>query len=315
MSKQIAIIGECMIEFSVTGKTCQTGFGGDTLNTAIYLARLSGSQTQIHYVTALGIDPFSQQMLTSWQQEQIDTDLVQQLTDKMPGLYTIVTDGQGERAFYYWRSNSAAKFWLQTPDTPAICQHIAETDYVYLSGISLAILDPSSLAALMALLAEVKRRGGQLIFDNNYRPALWADKPSAKQAYAQILALTDIAFLTLDDEMALWDDLSYESALERTQHFGVPEIVIKRGADCCLIQSGDDFFAVPALRVPAERIIDTTAAGDSFSAGYLAARLAGQTPVKAAELGHLLASTVIQFRGAIIPLHNMPIIEYQLDEC
>lgn len=55
-----------------------------------------------------------------------------------------------------------------------------------------------------------------------------------------------------------------------------------------------------------EKIIDTTAAGDSFSAGYLAKRLVGASVEEAARRGHLTASTVIQFRGAIIPQEDMP---------
>ena len=52
--------------------------------------------------------------------------------------------------------------------------------------------------------------------------------------------------------------------------------------------------------------MDTTAAGDSFSAGYLAVRLTGGDAESAAKRGHLTASTVIQYRGAIIPREAMP---------
>ena len=53
-------------------------------------------------------------------------------------------------------------------------------------------------------------------------------------------------------------------------------------------------------------VVDTTSAGDSFNAGYLAARLNGQPAVDAAKAGHRLASVVIQHRGAIIPVTAMP---------
>jgi len=63
---------------------------------------------------------------------------------------------------------------------------------------------------------------------------------------------------------------------------------------------------VPAVKLPKEKVIDTTAAGDSFSAGYLAVRLTGASAENAAKRGHLTASTVIQYRGAIIPREAMP---------
>jgi len=47
--------------------------------------------------------------------------------------------------------------------------------------------------------------------------------------------------------------------------------------------------------------VDTTAAGDSFNAGYLSARLNGQSPIEAAHLGQQIASIVVQHPGAIVP--------------
>src|SRR5699024_12069220 len=74
---RVAIIGECMVELHKQGAYYKQSFGGDTLNTALYLSRLTHQQGIItSYVTGLGKDPFSQQMLTAWQQEAINTDLV-----------------------------------------------------------------------------------------------------------------------------------------------------------------------------------------------------------------------------------------------
>lgn len=306
--KKIAIIGECMIELSEKGENIKRGFGGDTLNTAVYLARQSDTeQLRVDYVTALGTDSFSDQMIAAWQQEQVQTGLIQRLDNKMPGLYFIETDEHGERTFWYWRSDAAARYWLDSPQSDAICQQLAHYDYLYLSGISLAILPAASREKLMALLSACRQNGGKVIFDNNYRPRLWADKSSAQQAYAAMLQHTDIAFLTLDDEHLLWGEQPLEAVLTRTRNAGVQEIVIKRGAESCLVSVGaSPLYDVPAIKLAKEKVIDTTAAGDSFSAGYLALRLQGAAPDAAAARGHLTASTVIQHRGAIIPLSAMP---------
>jgi len=306
--KKIAIIGECMIELSEKGQHIQRGFGGDTLNTAVYLARqCDQQQLQVAYVTALGTDSFSESMLAAWQQENVQTALIQRLDHKMPGLYFIETDDAGERTFWYWRSDAAARFWLEGPESEAICAQLVHYDFLYLSGISLAILPSASREKLMSLLHTCRQNGGNVIFDNNYRPRLWADPRDAQHAYAAMLRHTDIVFLTLDDEHLLWGEQPLEAVFARTRAAGVKEIVIKRGAEACLVAVDDEPpQAIPALQLAKEKVIDTTAAGDSFSAGYLAVRLAGGSAADAAARGHLIASTVIQHRGAIIPRSAMP---------
>ncbi|MGP2541155.1 sugar kinase [Yersinia sp. 2541 StPb PI] len=312
-SKNIAVIGECMIELSQKGTDLSRGFGGDTLNTAVYIARQVSKQAlNVHYVTALGTDNFSEEMLAAWQQEQIHTDLIQRMDNKLPGLYFIETDNTGERTFYYWRNDAAARFWLTSPAADEICQRLEKFDYLYLSGISLAILDSTSRQRLLQLLRACRANGGKVIFDNNYRPRLWQSKQETQEAYRDMLACTDIAFLTLDDEDMLWGEKPLEQVIASTQALGVSEIIIKRGADSCIVWVKDGFEAhqydVPAVKLPKEKVVDTTAAGDSFSAGYLAVRLTGGSAHDAAVRGHLTASTVIQYRGAIIPLAAMPAV-------
>ncbi|SUG53336.1 2-dehydro-3-deoxygluconokinase [Salmonella enterica subsp. diarizonae] len=308
MSKKIAVIGECMIELSQKGADVQRGFGGDTLNTSIYIARqVDSAALTVHYVTALGTDSFSQQMLEAWQHENVDTSLTQRMeivcqvsiTSKPTTLASVPsTTGVTKR-----RRNSG---W-ESEQTAAICKSLATFDYLYLSGISLAILSPASRDKLLSLLRECRDNGGKVIFDNNYRPRLWTSREETQQVYQKMLECTDIAFLTLDDEDALWGKKPVEEVIARTHATGVQEVVVKRGADSCLVSiQGEALIDVPAVKLPKEKVIDTTAAGDSFSAGYLAVRLSGGSATDAAKRGHLTASTVIQYRGAIIPHDAMP---------
>ncbi|TCV95588.1 2-dehydro-3-deoxygluconokinase [Biostraticola tofi] len=304
----IAVIGECMIELSQKGTDVKRGFGGDTLNTSVYISRLVEAKAlNVHYVTALGTDSFSNDMIAAWQQEGVDTSLIQRMDNRLPGLYYIETDDSGERTFFYWRNEAAARFWLESDQAEGICRQLAQFDYLYLSGISVAILSPESRSRLVGLLKACRANGGKVIFDNNYRPRLWDSVETTRDAYRQILSCTDIAFLTLDDEDMLWGKLPVEEVINRTREWGVQEIVIKRGAESCLVSTEQgDLLEIPAVKLPKEKVVDTTAAGDSFSAGYLAVRLTGGDAEAAASSGHLTASTVIQYRGAIIPRDAMP---------
>ncbi|BCL74477.1 ketodeoxygluconokinase [Jeongeupia sp. HS-3] len=293
-----------MVELQREGAALTYRFGGDTLNTAVYLSRLvDHARIDVAYVSALGIDTLSDEMLAAWQAEAIATRLVQRLADKLPGMYLIETDARGERSFHYWRNDSAARYWLQGPGVAAVIAALEGADVVYLSGISLAILSPEHRRLLIDVLARCQGRGGRVVFDNNYRPRLWEGTAVAIEAYRQVLALADTALLTLDDEAALYGDADVDTVLARTFALGVREVVIKRGGESCIAATQTE--RVEVAPAPVERVVDTTAAGDSFGAGYLAARLAGSDLAGAARAGHALAGKVIQHRGAIIPREAM----------
>ncbi len=169
---RVALVGECMIELQEReGGLLRRGFGGDTLNTAVYLARLLRKHAaQVSYATALGDDALSQSMLEHWQAEGIDTSLVRRLTGRMPGLYLIQVDARGERTFSYWRDTSAAKAYFETAPVPLEVD-LASIDVLYFSGISLAILPEAGRESLLAAARSVRARGARVVFDNNYRHA------------------------------------------------------------------------------------------------------------------------------------------------
>jgi 2-dehydro-3-deoxygluconokinase len=308
-AQTVYAIGECMIELQKTaqgqGGTMDYRFGGDTLNTAVYMARLlDPAATNVAYVTGLGADGMSAEMLAAWAREGIDTSCVQQLPDRLPGIYMIETDPDGERRFHYWRRDSAARHWLAAPGAGAVLERLAGARMVYLSGISLAILAPGDRDRLIATLAQCRAAGGTVVFDNNFRPRLWESPDVAREVYGRVLAHADIALLTLDDEVALYGPADAHAVVERTRALGVGEVVVKcGGAPCVVWHDGSLHEIAPA---PVRDVIDTTAAGDSFGAAYMAARLSGKGPDDAARAGHRLAGTVIRHRGAIIPRDAMP---------
>jgi 2-dehydro-3-deoxygluconokinase len=304
--RRIALFGECMIELrgQVFG-TMQQGFGGDTLNTAIYLVRLCRDQDiQVSYATALGIDVFSDHMLAAWQAEGIDTSLVRLLSNHLPGLYAIQVDPSGERHFFYWRDTSTARDYFDAEQTP-LEEVIDGLSALYLSGISLAILPPEGRERLLATMARVRTNGGLVAFDNNFRPRLWPNLAVAQTLYNRAYVLSDLALITLEDEMALRGETSADRALGRILALEIPEVVIKRGVQPTLVGiAGESPLSVAVESVP--RVVDTTAAGDSFAGAYLAMRLTDIPPATAARAANRMAGVVIQHPGAIIPADAMP---------
>ncbi len=304
--RKFAAIGECMIELSDPRDGGMTlAFGGDTLNTSVYLARLgAGAGIAVDYVTALGDDPYSDQMIGAWRREGLGTGHVARLPGRLPGLYAIRTDTAGERSFYYWRSAAAARDLFKSAEADRLADRLRDHDMLYLSGITLSILDGDGRAALTDLVRRARGDGAVIAFDSNYRPRGWPEPAEARAVMDEMLRHVDIALPTLDDEQALSGVADTAACIDRIAALGVPEIVVKDGPRACAIRhDGRRTEVMPtAVATP----VDTTAAGDSFNAGYLATRLTGGDPETAARTGHRLAAEVIRHRGAIIPAAAMP---------
>ncbi len=299
---RVAALGECMIEmFRRPDGSLTMGFGGDTLNTAVYLARLG---TPVDYVTALGDDTISEDMIAAWAAEGVGTGHVLRVPNRLPGLYLIETDASGERRFLYWRDRAPARELFALPQTPELSMALEGYGIVYLSGISIAILGEQGRKRLFEVLQRIRARGGKVAFDTNWRPRLWPDLGTARVAFDRMLRLTDIALPGVTDLRDLYGDAGADAVLARVRDAGVSEIVLKLEQPGCVVIENGEAVEVPALKVAT--VVDTTAAGDSFSAGYLAARLRGEGPADAARAAHTLAAAVIQHRGAIIPREAMP---------
>lgn len=300
---QIAAIGEVMVELSpfpsveYAGRDLMTlSYAGDTYNTAVYMARL-GLDT--HYVTQLGEDFHSQQLLQRMADEKIHTSLIKQIPGRNPGLYMIRNTPDGEREFSYWRKEAPARELFSTLEMAnGLGEGLKEFSCVYLSGITLAIIGESSRQHLYPVLQKLRAQGVMIAFDSNYRPRLWRDVTEAQNAMRDIMQYTDIALLTLDDEKLLWGDDSIAGCKERYAQFPLRELVLKRGADDAVIISSGTEFRVPVP--PVRNVVDTTGAGDTFNAGYLAGRLMGKSIEESARQGIRCAGIIIQHRGAII---------------
>lgn len=302
MTDRTACIGECMIELAgldFAQGTARIGFAGDTANTATYLARL-GVPTA--YVTNVGRDSLSDALVARLAGEGIDTSLVGRHPDRLPGLYAIETDARGERSFRYWRSDSAART-LFSGIGPGLAD-LAAFSTLYVSGITLAILSASVRHRLVTALGSLRAQGRRVVFDPNYRPRLWRDADEAREAFAAIWAVTTLGLPSRDDETALWGDADATATARRLTALGVAEIVVKDGAAGPLLSV--DGATERLATAPVETVVDTSGAGDSFNAGYIAARLGGAAPRDAALAGHRLAATVIGHHGAIIPRAAMP---------
>lgn len=294
---RVLAIGECMIELTHRDEsTLAVGVGGDTFNTAVYLARSTDRrQVQVDYLTLLGDDRYSRRILDTIRAEGIGTSLIRTVRGGRPGLYLVHTDPAGERTFTYYRADSPARqlFGRASTDGDLTGYHM-----IYLSAITLQILTTDARHCLQDALKAARTAGAEIVFDSNYRPAGWASHAAAREAVRNLWSVATIGLPTFTDEQSLFGDPDPTATLARLTESGVREIAVKNGPDGCHLLHAGSVAHIPA--VPVDTVVDTTAAGDAFNGAYLAARLTGASPVDAVQHAHTLAATVIQHPGAIV---------------
>lgn len=290
MDVRIVCTGEVMIELAASEEPGRyaLGFAGDSFNTAIYLARAG---LDVSYLTRLGDDALSRNIVATLAAEGVGTDHVQYVKNRQPGLYLISNDADGERHFSYWRDTAPVRELFDAPVS------LTDADVFYFTGITLAVTR-SGQSHLLQLLDTLRSRGCRIVFDPNFRPRLWDDIEQARDHTRAVLPFCHTVLPTLDDERKLWNVTGVDECHARYAGLGVKEIVVKGDDLTTQLFTEDEAYTQAAAPVQA---IDTTGAGDSFNAGYLAARLTGAGARDAVTQAQQLAATVVMHRGAILP--------------
>ena len=290
----LVAFGEGMIEERADAALA---WGGDVLNTAVYLAR-QGVRPEL--MTAMGADAESKAIVAAWAAEGIGVDHVLRDPGRGAGRYRIAVGADGQRSFAYDRARSAARGFFDHSEATRTFAWAARADILYLTGITLSIFGRDGRERIGALARRVRARGGQVVFDANYRPASWASPEAAWAAMAALGPAISLAMPSLEDQAGLTGAATPEAIADAWRALGADEVVVKLGADGAYAASANASELVPAA-TPA-RIVDTTAAGDAFNAAYIAARLVdGASMREAAERGAALAAEVIGWPGAIAP--------------
>ena len=295
---KILSIGECMAEFSPDEQLGKfnLGFAGDTFNTAWYIAN-NHADVNSAYFSKVGDDELSDQMLKFMSDNQVDTTYIKKVAGSTIGLY-LISLVDGERTFSYWRNKSAATFLGQNVDD--VGNAMKKQDMIYFSGITLAILDQNSRKNLFSCLKSARRAGKKIAFDPNLRPKLWNDKKEMCDVIMAGANLSDIILPSFEDEATWFLDADPMSTLARYQNVGAETVVVKNAGDPVSFwsQHGTGTYLVESV----EKIIDSTAAGDSFNAEILVGLLREIPLADAINNAANLAKKVLMGQGALVKI-------------
>jgi len=295
MSQRFLAVGECMLELSPAGEgMLATGFAGDTFNTAWYMRRLAGPEVEVAYYSAIGDDAPSRDMKAFMSAAGVIPELKERAGGHV-GLYMISLDN-GERSFSYWRDTSAAKTLADDLDTLPV----GAGDTVLFSGITLAVLPDAGRERLLAAMNKATANGTRVVFDTNLRPRLWKNNDEMRHWIMRGAGAAELVLPSFEDEEEIFGDADIYATAARYHDAGCGTVIVKDGAGPVLISapSGQSTIAPKAV----SQVVDTTAAGDSFNAGFLSSLYAGETMETAVAKGCVISAKVIGARGALVDI-------------
>ena len=295
MKINVCSIGEAMIQISnIKNSLYNQSFAGDTLNFCNYLDK---KKLNAFFLSAIGKSEINQSLLDFVKSKKISTKYIKQINQFEIGLYLIKNKDNGEKQFFYWRDESAAKHYFNNIDFLNLYKELKNFDYIYFSGITLSIIHISKLNNFIKLLKLLKRKKIKIVFDFNIRPSRW-NKKNLNIFFDSVLKFVDICFLSGED-MNYWknknDIKSYEQIVRK---YKLKHSIFRKNAKFTYVFLNKTRYVFKNKLL--KRVVDTSGAGDGFNAAYLSNFIVNNDPVLALKAGSSLGSKIVMKKGAIV---------------
>jgi 2-dehydro-3-deoxygluconokinase len=291
--RRITTLGEPLLELQpIEGGEIRVAYGGDVANGAVCLARiLRASDIQTSIVTALGNSSYSSWLRAKLTREGIRVVEPPSIGD--PGIYGIPLDPGRQTTFSYWRIRSAAREFLQSTALHQLQELLGQTDLLLITGITLALCSTASFESLCKWV-ELHQRECRVIFDCNFRQALWSNDEEARERISTFEKYSSLIATGIEDEKFLWRIADTADIIERVGGLGA-EYLVRGGRQGCWVGIDKHWEHVPATSVP---VLGTAGAGDAHLAGYLAARITGCDRLAAAHFANAVAAVIVGQLGS-----------------
>jgi len=263
---------------SDTASRISTSSGGAAGNVAAWLTRTDARSTIVSHV---GDDPAGAAIVAEFDALGVDHgDLV--IPGETSGVVVVLVDSSGERTMF---PDKGANSRLTAQDLPDLNSFQA----VYISGY--ALLNPLARDGVLAMIEKIKADGLPIYFD----PAsVGAMKDVADKELHNWFSMMDVLFLNEEESIYLTGSVDIERALNYLLDFS-QVVVIKRGSAGAIAKArGFDSISLPAF---AATVVDTTGAGDSFAAGFIASYSKNHDLTAALQAGGELAAGCVAIVG------------------
>ena len=296
LKTKICSIGECMIEITNTyNNNFQQSFAGDTLNFCSYLNK---KNFNVDYLSSVGKSEINKDFFNLLKSKKISKKLIHIHPHNETGLYLIKNDKNGEKNFYYWRDNSAAKNYLNELNYQKLEIILKKYHYIYFSGITLSIISKNKQKDFCNLIKKLKEYNVKIIFDLNIRIKRWPNKKYLNASINLFLPFIDILFSTGED-IKNWknnDNLSFFNKLIKSNK--INHAIFRKNASLNYAILNDQIYKV--TNKVHKMIVDSSGAGDGYNAAYISEFLTSGDVYRSLQASHLLGSKIVMKKGAII---------------
>ena len=295
MKIKICSIGECMMELTNTKMELYSqSIAGDTLNFTSYLDKKIFDTS---YFTAVGTSEISKRVISFLKEQNIKTNLVSRINSHEVGLYLIENSKSGEKIFYYWRDNSAAKFFFNNQNIKQCQNQLKKFQYVYFSGITLSLFDNNNFHKFLSLIEFLKKKQIKIIFDFNIRIKRWSKKKLFSY-FSKTLPFVDILFTSGEDLNFLKGNASLKTFTNLIQKYNIKHGIYRNNARLNYsFYKNERYFIKNKIK---NKVIDTSGAGDGYNATYISNFIKFNNPQKALHAASKIGEKIIMKKGAIV---------------
>ncbi|MGE5493752.1 MAG: carbohydrate kinase family protein [Burkholderiales bacterium] len=256
-------LGELLIDFTPSGeaggqKLFMQNAGGAVANVA---AAISGFGVSAAYIGMVGNDVFGRYLKQVLEDKGVDTSGLVMSDDYNTTLAFVHLFENGDRDFSFYRKPGADIMYEEKYLKPEIIKQAK----VFHFG-SLSLTDEPARSATFAALKIAKENGVVVSYDPNYRAPLWKSEETAREYMLRGLEYADILKVSDSEVSFLFGDMDYSEAARMLLRCGVKLVFITLGGEGAVYGGAAGTGAVSAYSA---NVVDTTGAGDCFTAGVL----------------------------------------------
>ena len=281
LAPRVLCLGEALVDrlgplggdpSTASAADCDDRLGGAPANVACALARLG---TPVGLIGRLGEDAIGAAFRDLFRQRDVAVQALQRDASHRSRVVLVRRHANGERVFQGFAGDQALGFadqMLDRDELEAVWPGLAEQSRWLLVG-TIPLASMASADCLQWVLAQAKAAGLALAVDVNWRPTFWnpeADPAAGPTADAQALIqplLEQASLLKLAREEALWFFGSDDPAVIAAGLPQQPDVVVTDGAEPVRWFIAKEAGSMPVF--PPAQVVDTTGAGDAFTAGLL----------------------------------------------